>query len=178
MANEALSGDSMTIWFAPAGTLGTALSGSGKKIQTFITDWDKSGGAADSESIPLMGGANIDRKKPREQIELSFEFILQHGTDVDYFDRVVDGTEDFGMVVLQSKVGSSYYWKAFNNVIPTVVEEEQTADEEWKGTLTLKLSPTDTAAKNNVISGKANVETELSSSSVGSSGKYKDSSWA
>ena len=73
MVNEALSGDSMTVWFAPANTLGTGLVAGGKKVQTFITDWNKGGGAKDSESVPLMGGANIDRKKPREQIELGFD---------------------------------------------------------------------------------------------------------
>jgi hypothetical protein len=178
MAN-ALSGDSMTVWFAPASTLGTGLAAGGKKIQTFVTDWSKGGGAKDTESVPLMGGANIDRKKPREQIELSFDIILQHGTDVDYFDQVADGAIDVGMIVLESKVGTDYYWKAFNNVSATLLEEEGSADEEWKGTLTLKLSPTDTTAKKNKISGKtSSCETELDATSVAGGGAYENSSWA
>lgn len=171
MAN-ALSADGVTIWFAPAGTLGAGLAATGKKVQTFINNYDKSGGETDVESVPLFGNANIDRKKPTSQIELSFDVIFQHGTDVDYFDRVADGSEDIGMIVIENKIGTSYYWKAFNNVSVVVLDEEFSAEEEWKGTLSFKLSPTDVNGLKNVLYGRASsVETELDAT------KATGSSW-
>ena len=158
MANgDSLSGDRVTIWFAPANTVGADLDSKGQKYQSFITNFDESGGAKDTEQVNVFSDTgiigNVVRKKPREQKELSFDIILRFDDKMVDFQKIENGEEispadeyedDFvvGMVAIQVTDGdSNYYWKAYNNVDAINFDTEFSAEEEWKGTLNYKLSP-------------------------------------
>ena len=65
---------------------------------------------------------------------------------------------------MQVTDGTNYYWKAYNNVNAINFDGEFTAEEEWKGTLTFKLAPTDENGVANIKYGNTNsVATELTS---------------
>lgn len=174
MANDgSLSGDGVTIWFGPSDITGASLSSYATQFQSFITGFDKSGGEQDYESEPVFGGGNVDKEKPRTQIELSFDIILRHTTGVDNFRKIEDGSTiasdgagpDFnvGAIVIQQSDGTNYYYEAFNNVNSVVFDTEFEAADEWRGTLKFKLSPTNPSGTTNRQFGVANVTSDLTS---------------
>lgn len=173
MADEALSGDGVTIWFAPAGSIGSDLAADAAEFQSFVTSFDESGGEKDTESIVVMGGGNITKVKPQSQKELTFDVVLRHSTRIADFKKIENGDvispdgagSDFvvGMIVIQQDNGSSYYYQAYNNVSAVVFDTEFSAEDEWRGTLTLKLSPTTPTGVSNIKAAAANVVTDLTS---------------
>lgn len=171
-----LSGDGVTIWFAPADQVGTNLTGAGataKQVESFVTSFDESGGERDVESQVVFGGGNINREKPQTQKELSFDIILRHSPGVDTFKKIesrqvieADGTgDDFvvGAIIIQQSDGTNYYWQAYNNVLAVVFDTEFEAENEWRGTINFKLSPTNPSGTSNIKFGVADVETDLTS---------------
>lgn len=141
-----------------------AVSSAGTTFTTLITDFSQSGGAREVESIPTFGGANIDKENPREQIEISFECIIQGSTPL-LFDQLIAGSATDGTtavsyandpvkktiyVQVQDTDTSTYMTRAYNNAEAVTFEPEMTADEYMKGTVTFKLSPTDSSAATNV----------------------------
>lgn len=171
MADEALSGDGVTIWFAPAGVLGSELADDAAEFQSFVTSFDESGGERDTESIVVMGGGNITKQKPQTQKELSFDVVLRHSARIGDFKKIergdvisADGAgADFvvGAVIIQQSNGSDHYYQAYNNVNAVVFDTEFAAEDEWRGTLTLKLSPTTPTGVPNIKAEAANVTTDL-----------------
>lgn len=171
MADEALNGDGVKIYFAPVDTVGSDLSADAAEIQSFVTGFDESGGERDIDSIVVMGGGNIDKKKPQTQKELSFDIVLRHSARIADFKKIergdvisADGAgADFlvGMIAIQQQEGSSYYYQAFNNVNAVVFDTEFSAEDEWRGTLTFKLSPTDAAGVSNIKAEAANITSDL-----------------
>lgn len=169
-----LSGDGVTIWFAPVDQVGTNLTGASAtatQVQSFITSFDESGGEREVESQVVFGGGNVDRNKPQAQKELSFDVILRHTTGVDNFKKIerravigADGTgPDYvvGAIIIQQSDGTNYYWQAYNNVQSIVFDTEFEAENEWRGTIRFKLSPTDPAGVSNIQEGVADVESDL-----------------
>jgi len=169
-----LSGDGVTLWFAPVDQVGTNLTGAAAtatQIQSFITNFNESGGENEVESVPVFGGGNIDKTKPQSQKELSFDVILRHTAGVDNFKKIefgqvigADGTgSDFvvGMIAIQQSDGTNYYWQAYNNVNAIVFDTEFEAEDEWRGTIKFKLSPTDPSGVANVQFDAANITTAL-----------------
>ena len=74
---DSMSADQATIWFGPVDVLGSELAADAKEITTFVSNFDESGGARETESVPHFGGANVTRRKPREEIEqLSVQMVL------------------------------------------------------------------------------------------------------
>ena len=176
MANDALSGDNVTIWFAPASAAGTTFAADAAKFQGFIQGFDKSGGEKDTEAISVFSDTgehgNIDRAKPRSQIELGFEIVLRHDTRITDFGKIerseviaADGAgADFivGQIIVQQTDGTDFFYKAFNNVSATVFDDDFAADEEWKGTLKFKVSATDANGVTNVKDAATDAEVTLS----------------
>lgn len=168
-----LSGDGVTIWFGPTGITGGSLASHAKQVQSFITSFDESGGEQETESVPVFGGGNVDRTKPRNQKEVTFDVILRHTSGVDDFKKIENGSTisadgagpDFvvGALVMQQSDDTNYYWQAFNNVNAIVFDTEFEAENEWRGTLRFKLSPTNPSGTTNLQYGATNVTSGLSS---------------
>lgn len=173
--DDSLSGDNVTIWFAPAGTVGSDLSADGTEFQSFISAFNESGGEKDIETQPVFSDTGIHgqvvRKKPRALKEVTFDIVLRHNSKIINFKTIENGGTigadgagaDYvvGMLVIQQTDGTNYYYQAFNNVQATVFDTEFQSDEEWKGTLTFKLAPATPAGVSNIVSGDADVTTDL-----------------
>jgi hypothetical protein len=170
---KSLSADQATIWLAPKDTVGGDLAANGKVITTLVSNYDESGGAKENDSIAHFGGAFVDRKVPQEQFEVSFDVTIRHGADSTLFDKIradavieADGAgADFvvGAVMIQVTDGTNHYWVAYNNVQAINFDKEFSADEELKGTLTFKLSPSDEDGVTNLKYGNTDtIVTELS----------------
>jgi hypothetical protein len=131
----------------------------------YITNFSESGGEEDIESNPVFGGGNIDKIKPRTQLEVSFDIIMQYGTDVTKFDEfkfgpagstelsasytdeiLSSGNAPEKQIVIEFTDGTNYYSLAYNNVKAITFEPESAADDFLKGTINFKLSPTDSNA--------------------------------
>lgn len=166
-----LSGDGVKIWFAPTDAIGSELAANALEVQSFVTNFNESGGERDTESVVVFGGGNIDKEKPQTQKELSFDVILRHSAGVDNFKTIEErGTispdgigADFtvGTVVFQQSDGTNYYWQAYNNVSAVVFDTEFEAENEWRGTLRFKLSPTDATGVSNIKKGTTDVTSGL-----------------
>lgn len=148
-----------------------AVSSDCTEYTTLMTNFSQSGGERDVESIPLFGNANIDKENPRSQIEVSFEGIVQYDSSPLLFDAFLMGSDltattlessqdPVGKVVyMEFTDGSVTLTRAYNNVLGVSFEPEMSADEYLKGTLTMKLSPTDAAGASNMKITKAAAST-------------------
>jgi hypothetical protein len=148
------------VWICAAG----AAPSAGTEFTTYITAFKQSGGEFNTEAIPVFGGGNVEQVKPRSQIEVQLDFIMDY-TQATLFDQllmgsVLDGSsavesknDPVGKAVyLQTLTGTTYVTRAFNNAKATTFEPEMSADEYMKGTVTFKLPPTtnDTTPKSNM----------------------------
>jgi len=127
----------------------------------YITNFSESGAEEDVESTPVFGGGNIDKVKPRSQLEVSFDVIMQYGTDVTKFDEFKwgtavsteyhgTGTSQSKQIVIEFTDGTNFYTRAYNNAKAVTFEPESAADDFLKGTITFKLSPTTASNATNV----------------------------
>lgn len=138
-------------------------------ITAFVSNYSESGGEEDTDSKPVFGGGNIDIVKPRTQMEVSFdvEFYYADTTgDSIKFDELKWGAADVNGIVKSSgdaplkalyinwTKGSVEYTRAYNNIKAVTFEPEQTAEDELKGTITFKLSPTTADGVENFRSGE------------------------
>ncbi|WP_298752998.1 hypothetical protein [uncultured Arcobacter sp.] len=126
-------------------------------VEAEVTNFSESGGEEDIESVPVFGGGNIDKVKPRTQLEVSFDVILRYQTaDTDQLkwdsykwgDIASSTVSSAGnaaakRVYVQWSDGSLYYTRAYDNAKAVTFEPESSADDFLKGTITFKLSPTD-----------------------------------
>lgn len=114
-----------------------------------ITQYSKSGGEDDAETVHAFGG-DISKDKPRSQIELSFE-ITPSMEEADRWDKLVYGLTN-GVYVsnksvgdkaifIQAKNGSSFKTHAFNNCNSVNWDWQHEADDNRTGTFSFKLSP-------------------------------------
>jgi hypothetical protein len=156
---DSLSGDLVTIWIDAVDSIGTDLA-TATQYQAEVTSFDVSGGETDYEAISVFGGGNIDKKKPTAQLEVTMDVVLRFGTDVDKWDLLKDATAA-KMIAIQATDGTNYYWKAFNNVRVVNFDQEFEAENEWRGTMSFKLSPTTADGDANVQYGKASIATDL-----------------
>lgn len=163
---DSLSGDQVTIYVEDSGTeSGVAGGGLTNNFEAEVTSFDVGGGARDTESIAVFGGGFIDRQKPQEQIEVSMDIILRYGTDVDQWDALwysVDVSKNLvftgkKMIAIEASDGTNYYWNAWNNATITNVDKEFSAEDEWRGTISFKLSAADADGVTNVQYGKADI---------------------
>lgn len=161
----ALDGIQAKVWVGEADIAPSALMSSSNSASFdatgFITNFTESGGEADIESTPVFGGGNIDKSLPTSQIEVSFDIILQHGTDVTKFDEfkwgeavggeyLSSGTSPNKQIIVQWKDGDDYYTRAYNNCKAVTFEPDGAADDFLNGSINFKLSPTTSTGKANL----------------------------
>jgi hypothetical protein len=154
---DSLSGDQVTIYIEAIDTVGAGLS---NEFQAEVTSFDVSGGEEEVESIAVFGGGFIDRNKPRAQLEISMDVILRYGTNVDQWDALLSAGAK-KMIAIQASDSTNYYWNAWNNCKVVNFDKEFAAEDEWRGTMTFKLSATTADAKPNVAVGKADIASDL-----------------
>jgi len=156
---EIITADNVKIWIDDASSVGTdLLSGEpSNRYEASVTNIDVSGGAKDIDSIATFGGF-LDKGKPREQLEISFDVIIRldssDATVATQWDSLNDGGATKRVVAIQGGDGTKgFYWNAFNNASVINFDKEFAAEDEWKGTINLKLSYTDEDANPNVAIG-------------------------
>lgn len=137
-----------SIYIANKDTDGSALTNA-DKIVGEITNWNRSGGEQDIETIPVIGGF-VDKENPRTQVEFSFDVIVNNASasTLDRYDKLWMG--DSGSIgdespekaiFIVSNTGSNSKVFAANNCRAVTWEPEMAADDMLRGTITFKLSP-------------------------------------
>jgi hypothetical protein len=150
------------------------LAGSAAGLVTFttrLTSFKESGGERDQDTVPTFGNANIINEKPRSQIEVAFDCILQY-SDVLLFDQLISSSVIDGSTAVTSATdptdkvvyvqwydGSTYHTRGYNNATAVTFEPEMSADEYLKGSITFKLAPTNESGVANVKKQKAAMST-------------------
>lgn len=153
----AIQPEEATVLINAVDTEPSAMATGADTITGFITNFSESGGEEDVESNPVFGGGNIDKTKPRTQIEVSFDVIMQYGTESTLFDEykwgaglTSSGNSPSKTVAIEFTDGTNYYSRVYNNVKAVTFEPESAADDFLKGTITFKLSPTTSDNKANL----------------------------
>lgn len=167
----AISRNKVSIYIVPINTAPSALTTS-DIIRGEITNYSKSGGEIDVETVPAFGGF-IDKEKPQTQFELSFDIVPQLTSDTSTTMRWENmayyndgGTYTSArsptdkMVVIEARNGANYKSVAFNNCNVTVLDMEHSADDNQSYTMNLKFSPTTPSGQPNFMS-KAVAATSL-----------------
>lgn len=178
--DDSLSGDRVTIYFAPVDAIGSeithATTPSGVKYQSFISNFDESGGEKQIDPVYVFSDTGIhgtvSRKKPRDQKELSFDIVMRHNANLIDFKKIEKGEgvvgesqdEVVGCIVIQQTDGAgNFYYQAYNNVDAVLFDTEFSAEEEWKGSLKFKLNVADANGISNLKEGAADFATDLTS---------------
>ena len=172
---DSLSGDRVTIWFAPKDSVGSDLATDGVEYQSYIQSFDESGGEKETEVVNVFSDTGIhgavQRRKPRTQKEISFDIVMRHDTNLIDFKKISNGegvvgatnSDVVGMIAIQQTDGdSNYYYQAFNNVEAVNFDTEFQSDEEWRGTLTFRLATATANGVSNEAYGQADIATDLS----------------
>jgi len=153
----AIDREFVTIYIAPVDTNGSNLAAS-DAVNGEITSHNLTGGNQDVESVPAFGGF-IDKRKPREQFEISMDVVPKLSATASETDRwdvykygatgSSNGEGNSYSIFVTAVDGTNYKTSAFNNVKLTNWEPSHNADDNYTGTATWKFSPeTDTGAAN------------------------------
>jgi len=147
-----------------------AASTSCVDVTAEVTSFSDTGGEEDVESV--FGGGNIDKTKPRTQIEVSFDVILRYGdsSSVLKWDEyamgaiatsTVDsaGDAESKVIYIEFTDGTNYYTRAYNNVKGIMFEPDMSADDMGTGSMSFKCSPTDANGNANKIVGAVAADT-------------------
>lgn len=158
---EIITADGVKIYIAAKDSVGSALV-AGDEHQASVTNIDASGGAQELDSVRTFGGY-LDKKKVREQFEITMDVIIRlDSTDETVavqWDDLNDGGTVKRMVAIQGgNATDGYYWNAWNNVSSINFDKEFAAEDEWKGTITFKLSPTTEDGNQNSAYGSSTTE--------------------
>ncbi len=153
----AIQPEEATIYINDADTEPSAFSTGATIITGSVTNFKESGGEEDVESNPVFGGGNIDKVKPRTQIEVSFDVILQYGSNSTVFDELKWGSgltsagdSPSKAIAIEFTDGTNYYTRVYNNAKAVTFEPEASSDDFLKGTITFKLSPTTSSGTENL----------------------------
>jgi hypothetical protein len=122
-----------------------------------ITNFKQSGGDQNTQAIPVFGGGNIDREEARNQIEVSFDVIPTYGLNGTVFDGFVMGSSLWSssegsdkVIYVQFTDGSNFHTRAYNNARAVSFSPSSDAGDFLKGTITFKLSPTNSSGQPNL----------------------------
>ena len=117
-----------------------------------ITSFSESGGEEDVDQIVVFGGGNLEKVKPRTQIEVSFDIAMQYDPDEGESTKwdgykwgsglTSAGNAPSKSVAITFTDGTNYYTRVYNNVKAITFEPETDAEDYLKGTITFKLNPT------------------------------------
>ena len=132
----AIQPEEAIIYINAADTEPSALATGADVITGYVTNFSESGGEEDVESNPVFGGGNIDKSKPRTQIEVSFDIIMQYGSDVTMFDAykwgsglASDGNAPSKVIGIQFTDGTNYYSRVYNYAKAVTFEPTSSADD-------------------------------------------------
>ena len=151
----AIKRSDIKIYIAAVDTAPSALA-STDIIEGEIISHELGGGTRDVESQPAFGGF-IDKQKPVEQYEVSFEIVpsILSAAAADRWETIAfnqDGTTGVftpvgtpadKVVGIQALNGAIYNSYAFNNCSITEFNWSHSADDNRVANLTVKFSPTD-----------------------------------
>lgn len=148
---DAFFPDGASVWINAADSAATA----GFELTDYCTNFSQSGGARETESLPVFGGGNVTKQNPRDQIEVSFDVILQPSAatifDELLFSNTLTGTaasisSSGEGQALQMKVtwtdGTNTYARNYNNIYVTNWDPTMSADGQLEGSVTMKVAPT------------------------------------
>ena len=169
--SDAYFSGSAVVTIGAAGADATATAN--VAFTTYITNFSMSGGDTDTETINIFGGANIHKRNPRNEVEVSFDYVMRSsgallfeqlmaGSVLDGSTAVSfanDADEKVVYVELTDEAGTTTKTYAFNNALCSTNEPELAADEHAQGSVTMKLAPTDSSAATNVQIVKAAAST-------------------
>lgn len=144
------------IVYITSSTVAPSSLASSDAVTAEVTNFKESGGEEDIESTPVFGGGNIDKSKPRSQLEVSFDVVLRYDTtdsvelkwDAMKYGAITTSTVTSAgnaavkRIYIQWSDGTNYYTRAYNNARAVTFEPESSADDFLKGTITFKTSPT------------------------------------
>lgn len=156
---DGLQADELTVYIGAA----SAASSSCTNFTRSFSNFKQSGGGRDVESVALFGGAFLERQKPREQIEVSFDAKWKYGTDL-ILDQLAMGSVVDGSTLTQSnqepsaKViycqwydGTNYYTRGYNNVSAVNLGDvEQDAEGFLEGSFSFKLAAANSSGSSNL----------------------------
>lgn len=148
---DTLNGQNTKLWILDADSDNADILSDTSKFEADVTGYNTSGGAQDFDSEAVFGGF-IDLDKPEEATEISFDIIYRHGTAQRWRDLKTGGARH--MVAIQNTRGTDYYWVAFNNVKVINLEDEFNADDNWRATITFKVSAKTAEGLSNFQSGE------------------------
>ncbi len=153
--NDALLPEEATIYIVDSSTAPSTLASS-DAVQAEITNWSESGGEEDVESVQVFGGGNIDKINPRTQLEVSFDVVLRYGPSVVKWDEFKwgstlksSGDSPQKGIYIQFTDGTNYYSRGYRAARGVMFEPDVSADGLVEGTMTFKLSPTDSNGNEN-----------------------------
>jgi len=140
-----------TIYIGTADQLTTELCHSSNAVVGEIEKFNLSGGNQDIESVPVIGGF-VDKEKPREQFEVSFDVIVNNlaSSTFNRWDElkfgptltsVGEGSNKAIAIVMSTGGVTPFKVYAFNNVKAVTWEPEMNADDMLRGSITFKFSP-------------------------------------
>lgn len=161
---DAVTPERAIVYIGAASLTPSLLGSSATAVTAEITNFSESGGEEDFESVPVFGGGNIDKTKPRTQIEVSFDVIIRYAStaatelkwDAYKWGAVsgstVSSSTDAGnnCIFVQFTDGTYYYTRGYNNAKGYTFEPTAAADDFLSGTITFKLSPTTAAGNPNL----------------------------
>lgn len=158
---DGLQADELTVFIGAAGAFSSACTDFTRSFSNF----KQSGGGRDVESVALFGGAFLERQKPREQIEVSFDAKWKYGTDI-LLDQLAMGSvlSSTSTAIVKSsneptaKViycqwydGTNYYTRGYNNVSAVNLGDvEQDAEGFLEGSFSFKLSAANSSGSANL----------------------------
>jgi hypothetical protein len=152
------------IYIVAADTAPSALTDA-DIIKGEITNYSKSGGEDDVETVNAFGG-DIDKEKPQSQMEIEFE-VTPAIEDADRWDAYIYGKTNGVFVAnksvgdraiyIHAKSGGTHYSWAFNNCNSVSWDWDHSADDNLSGNFTFKLSPQNRAGISNYMSASSAV---------------------
>ena len=159
---DVFSGEDVKIYIDPTSGTSTSFdvntSQTAYEVQTSMFSFNQSGGEFETETKPLLGGANIVIEKPATEVELEFEVAIKTDNPT-FWDELFYGSgltsatrgNDFtvGIEATDSATGKKYQI-LYHNVKAVSFEKSVEAGEYLTGTLTLKLAPTDENGNANI----------------------------
>jgi hypothetical protein len=158
MAYTGIFPNEVSIFIQAAGTNGSALTAA-DKIVGEITNWKVSGGAISKDLVNVFGG-QLDIRKPREMVEVSFD-VYSTNVATSALSRWatykgLDGTSATlppqKVVFISGISGGNWMTYAVNYADVTVSDVEQAADDAIKQTITFKVVPLSTLGVANLKS--------------------------
>jgi hypothetical protein len=158
MAYTAVFPNEVSIFIQAAATNGSALV-AGDKVVGEITNWKVNGGAIAKDLVNVFGG-QLDIRKPREMIEISFDIYannlytsaLQRWHTYNMSDGTSASLPVQKAVFLSALSNGNWQTFAFNYADVTTSDIEQASDEALKQTITMKIVPQSTLGVANMKS--------------------------